>query len=44
MPRAKILIASNHELATKDKTDSMTERFLVIYFVDNSQEGTNNDA
>lgn len=44
-PRAKIFFACNHDLATKDKTDSMLERFLLIdfpvHFVDNPQEGTN---
>ena len=44
-PRAKILFACNHELATKDKTDSMTERFLLIdcpvHFVDNPTDELN---
>ena len=44
-PRAKILFACNHELATKDKTDSMTERFLLIdcpvHFVDNPTDESN---
>lgn len=44
-PRAKILFACNHELETNDKTNSMTERFLIIdcpvHFVDNPTEGTN---
>lgn len=44
-PRAKIIFACNQRLATKDKTDSMTERFLLIdcpvHFVDNPTEGTN---
>ena len=44
-PRAKIFFACNFELNTKDKTHSMTERFLLIdcpvHFVDNPQENTN---
>ena len=44
-PRAKIFFACNHELNTRDKTNSMTERFILIdcpvHFVDNPQEGTN---
>lgn len=44
-PRAKIFFACNFDLQTKDKTDSMTERFLLIdcpvHFVNNPQEDTN---
>lgn len=47
-PRAKIFFACNHDLDTKDKTQSMLERFLLIdfpvHFVDEPETGNDMEA